>query len=130
MTTVYSNNGEMYWDTLEEALEDVELEVGERLTIWEGQKLPYNPLKLDMAYCLLEMITENTFEDLGEDTAQQWCERVDACSTEDLQKALERVVGAWMEEKGLEGTLYMVAKPVVEKELVVTEDGHEFLGEG
>lgn len=120
----YSLNGDEFYEDIY-LIDFSDFEVGEEVTVEVAEMHPYYPHKQAFANVVVELMTSNTFDDLGEDTAVDWCNDVDFTGTEDLQEELERVIRQWLMDHKCATVLWRVGKKVDEITVVVTEDGYD-----
>lgn len=119
----YSLNGEEFYKDLDLLPWD-DFEVGEEVTVQVAKMHPYYPHKQLFADVAVELMTSNTFDDLGEDTAVDWCNDVDSLDTQGLQKDLENVLCQWLMDNRCATVLWRVGQKIDEITVVVTEDGY------
>ena len=133
MKHLYSTNDEVFYPSVTEALEadfyDERYE-GERVQIFVAEAMDYYPAKHCLARHLLDIITEKTFDDLGESNVEDWCGDVMYPDRSDLEMEIEYVVTRWLKKHGLK-TMFTVPKRPVGDMLVeiATDGGYEVLEE-
>lgn len=124
----YSLNGEEFYKDID-LIDLSDFEVGEEVVLDVAEMHPYLPHDQAFANVVVELMTSNTFDDLGEETAVDWCNDVDSLDTERLQEELRGVVRQWLMEHKCATVLWRVGKKVDEITVVVTEDGFVVEGE-
>lgn len=120
----YSLNGEEFYKDID-LIDLSDFEVGEEVTLEVAEIHPYYPHDQAFANVVVELMTSNTFDDLGEETAVDWCNDVDSLDTEHLQEEIQGVVRRWLTEHKCATILWRVGKKVDTVTVVVTEDGFE-----
>tara|TARA_Y100000593_G_scaffold94032_1_gene191267 strand:+ start:54467 stop:54859 length:393 start_codon:yes stop_codon:yes gene_type:complete len=124
----YSLNGEEFYKDID-LIDFSDFEVGEEVTVEVAEMHPYYPHQQAFANVVVELMTSNTFDDLGEDTAVDWCNDVDSLDTQSLQKDLENVLRQWLMDNKCATVLWRIGQKVDEITVVVTEDGFVVEGE-
>jgi hypothetical protein len=119
----YSINGEEFHKDLDLLPWD-DFEIGEEVTVEVAEIHPYYPHKQAFANVVVELMTSNTFDDLGEDIAVDWCNDIDFLDTEGLQEELENVLRRWLTDNKCATVLWRVGKKVDEITVTITEDGY------
>jgi len=126
MKYLYSTNDEVFWPSVTEALEADfydERHEGERVQIFLAEAMDYYPAKQCLARHLMDTITDNAFDDLGEDNIQDWCGDVMYHDMSDLQVEIEYVVTRWLKKHSLETMFTVPKRPVGDMVIEITADG-------
>ena len=123
----YSVNDELYWPTVDDAIDCLDLEdiVGETITIWEAPTEHYDVTDMAFANVLVDLMLENAFDDLGEETAMDWCDQVNNLDTAELQKNLKQIFGNWLRDNRCDRDFFTISGKPQEMQIRITEDGWE-----
>lgn len=111
---LYSTNDEIFYPSITEALEADfydETYEGECVQIFLAEAMTYYPAKQYLTRHLMDTMVENTFDDIGEDNASEWCDDVMSKDMGDLQVELERVVTQWLDKHNLQTQFTVPKRP-------------------